>query len=104
MLAVQVLEGTMREQILLRQNSLYVEVITILQIFKKNIRKYKDKSCAAGDLDKQRTKGPPRIYFRCGFVDILISKCPKPPKDKDKLQKKIRFNESGNCGLQKKER
>ena len=49
----------MREQILIRQNALFVEVLTILQI-KKKIRKYKEKDRAAGDSYRQLTKNPPQ--------------------------------------------
>ena len=67
----------------------------------KNIRKDKQKSRTAGNSDKQQTKCTPQKQFRCGFVDHLIAKFPKPPKDNKKRQKKIRFSESGNCALQK---
>ena len=52
----------MKEQILFRQNALFLEVLTILQREKKK-KKYKGKSCAAGDLDKQQTERTPRKYL-----------------------------------------
>ena len=33
---------------------------------------------------QQRTERTPHKIFRCGYVDNLISKCPKPPKDNKK--------------------
>ena len=41
-------------------------------------------------------KRPPRKCFRCGSIDHLIAKCPKPPKDNEKWRKKVCFNEKGN--------
>ena len=38
----------------------------------------------------------PRKFFRCGSEDHMIAKCPKPPRDNDKRQKQVRFNEKGN--------
>ena len=38
----------------------------------------------------------------CGSLDHLIDKLPKPPKDNNKLQKKVSFNERGNHASQKK--
>ena len=67
----------------------------------KNIRKDKDKSRAASDSDKQRTERTPYNIFRCGSVDNLISKCPKPPKYNEKRRKQVHFNERGNRALQK---
>ena len=51
-------------------------------------------------MDKQQTKHTPRKYFRCEYVDHLITKFPKPPKDKYKRQKKVCSNERGNCALE----
>ena len=39
---------------------------------------------------------PPQKYFRCGSKDHMIPKCPNPPKDNEKRQKQVRFNEKGN--------
>ena len=55
-----------------------MEVLTILHIFLKSIRKDKEKSHAAGDLEKQWTEFIPRKCFRCGSEDHLIAKFPKP--------------------------
>ena len=52
-------------------------------------------------MDKQRTKCTPCKCFRCGPVDHLVSKCPKPPKYNEKQQKQVRFNERGNFASQK---
>ena len=35
--------------------------------------------------------------FICGSEDHLITKFPKPPKENEKRQKQVRFNEKGNC-------
>ena len=78
-----------------------MEVLIILQRIKKNIRKDNDKSCAAGDLYRQRNE---RVFckcFRCGSVDHLIAKCLKPPKDNKKQQNTFRFNERVNRVPQK---
>ena len=55
-----------------------------------------EKSRAAGDFEKQRTERTPQKCFRLVYVDHIISKCTKPPKDKNKRQKQVRFNERGN--------
>ena len=39
----------------------------------------------------------PRKCFICGTEDHMITTCPKPPKDNEKRQKQVRFNEKGNC-------
>ena len=54
--------------------------------------KDKEKYCTAGDSDKQQTECTPRKKFRCWSVDHLIYKCPKSPKDNEKLRKQVRFN------------
>ena len=40
---------------------------------------------------------PPRKCFRCGYEYHIIAKCPKPPKDNEKQQKQVHFNDKGNC-------
>ena len=67
----------------------------------KSIRKEKEKAHAAGDSDNKCTKRSPLKCFRCGYEDHLIAKFPKPPKYNEKRQKQVRFNERGNCALQK---
>ena len=67
----------------------------------KRIINYKDKACADGDLEKQRTELTPHTFFRCGYVDHLIDEYPKPPKDNKKGLKWVSFNEMGNRALQK---
>ena len=47
----------------------------------KILLKYKGKSRAASDLERQKIELPPRKFVRCGHVDHLICKCPKPGKD-----------------------
>ena len=37
-----------------------------------------------------------RKCFRCGSEDHMIAKCPKPPKNNEKRQKQVHFNEKGN--------
>ena len=54
-----------------------------------------------GDLEYRRTERTPRKCFRCGSEDPLIAKCPKPPKDNEKHQNQVRFNERGNHAEQK---
>ena len=67
----------------------------------KRIIKYKGKYRAAIDSDKQQTKRKPCKCFRCGYEYHQITKCPKPPKDHEKQQKKLCFSERGNCASQK---
>ena len=75
----------MRDQILFIQNTLFVEVITILQKNDlKRIRKDKGKDRVDSDSDKQRTERTPRKCFRCRSVDRIITKCPNPTKDNKK--------------------
>ena len=81
MTGVQVLVETMRDKRFLRQNALFVEVPAISEKCSKNIRKDNEKALSAGDPDKQQTKRTPHKCFRCGSVDNIIDKCPKPPKD-----------------------
>ena len=44
---------------------------------------------------------PTSYMLRCGYVDHLIAKCPKPPKYDDRLRDTIHFNERGNCAPEK---
>ena len=67
----------------------------------KRIRNYKEKYCASGDFDRQLSECTPRKRFRCGYIDHLIAKFLKPPKDNKKRQKNVRFNEIGNRESQK---
>ena len=76
-----------RENIVLAKFTL-LEVLTILFKKIKRIRKDKEKARVAGDLYKRRTQRTTCKYFKCGYEDHLISKCPKPPKDNEKRQKK----------------
>ena len=74
-----------------------MEVLITLQ---KNVSKGLDwktkKSSAAGASDNRRTERTSRKCFSCISEDHIIAKCPKPPKDNEKRQKKLRFNETGN--------
>ena len=54
-----------------------------------------------GDSDKQRTERTPCKCFRCRYVDNLIAKCPKPPKDNEKRLNQVYLSERGNCASQK---
>ena len=65
-------------------------------MFFNRIRKEKEKSCAVDALDNRQTERTPRKCFKCGYGDPLIAKHPKPPKDNEKRQKKVLFNEKGN--------
>ena len=77
MTAAQVLVKITRERILFRKNAVFVEVLTILQIFFKRIRKDKEKSHAAGDLEKRSTERTTHKCLRCGSEDQLLAKYPK---------------------------
>ena len=57
----------------------------------------KGKYRADGGLEKHT----PCKCFICVYVDHLISKCPKPPKDNYKRQNTVRFNERCNHTSQK---
>ena len=96
MTEVQVLVKIVREQILPRQNALFLEVLTILQ---KQIQKYKkgngESLCGCGS-EKLRTERTPRKCFRCGSEDKIIDECPKPPKDNKKKRRQFHFIERGN--------
>ena len=50
-----------------------------------------------GDFYRQRTEHAPLKCFKCGPVDHLIVKIPKPPKDNNKRLKNVRFKKRGNC-------
>ena len=67
----------------------------------QRIRKDKGKYCADGDSEKQWTERTPHKYFRCGSEGHLIAKCPKQPKDNEKQQNQVCFNERVNRSLQK---
>ena len=99
--AYQVVVKMVREKILYRQSVIFVEVLTILQIFSKRIRKEKGKSRVAGDLDNRRTEHTPRKCFRYGSEDHLIAKFLKPPKDNNKQQNQVCFSERANRSSQK---
>ena len=78
--------GIVNEHIMFRQSAHFVEVLITLQ--KKNSKgsdRKRKKSCAAGDSDNRQTERTPQKCFRCGSEDHLIEKCPKPPKDNEKL-------------------
>ena len=49
-------------------------------------------------MSDKNSDRPARKYFRCGSKDHLIAKCPKPPKDGEKKNKKVSFKdkERGN--------
>ena len=62
----------------------------------KSIRQEQEKYRAAGHSDNRGTEHTPRKCFRCGYQDHLIEKCPKPPKENEKQQKEVHFNEKYN--------
>ena len=68
----------------------------------KRIRKEKEKARAVDVSDNRRTERTPRKFFRCGSEYHMIEKCPKRPKDNEKRQKQVRFNEKGNYVFQPK--
>ena len=63
----------------------------------KRKRNDREKFRTADNQDKQRTEHTPR----CGYVDHIIAKFPKPPKDNKKQWKQVRLNERGNPASQK---
>ena len=58
----------------------------------KRIRNDKEIARAAGDSDMQRTEHTPCKCFRYKYLNHLIDKCLKPPKDNEKKQKQVCFN------------
>ena len=90
----------MRRQTLSIKSAHIVDLITILwkKCF-KNIRKEKEKARSAGTSSNKNSDRPARKYFRCRSEDHMITKCTKPPKDKEKKNgKKESFQdkEKGN--------
>ena len=77
-----------------------MEVPTI-QRKKIRIRKDEEKSRAFGGLEKRKTELTPHKCFWYLYVDHIFAKYPRPNKDKKKWQNQVRFNERGNCALQK---
>ena len=71
--------------------------------FFKRIRKEKEKARTVDVTSNRQMKRTPQIWFRCGSENHIIAKCPKPPKDNEKRQKQVLFNEKGNraCGNSK---
>ena len=73
-----------------------MEVIIILRIFFKRIRKEKEKARAVDVSSNRNSERPPWKCFRCGSEDHIIAKCPKPPKDDKKWLNQVSFNENVN--------
>ena len=73
-----------------------MEVQITLQKKIKRIRKEKEKTCAVDASDNIRTESTSCKCSRCVSEEHLISKCPKPPKDKEKQRNQVRFNEKGD--------
>ena len=63
----------------------------------KRIRKEKEKARAVDVSSNRNSERPPRKCFRCGSEYHMIAKFHKSPKDNEKRQKQVRFNEKGNC-------
>ena len=61
----------------------------------KRIRKEKEKARAVDVSSNRNPERPPCKCFRCGSEYHMIAKCPKPPKDNEKRQMQVRFNEKG---------
>ena len=61
------------------------------------IRKEKEKARAVDVSSNISMERPPPKCFRCGSEDHIITKFPNPPKDNEKRQKQVCFNEKGNC-------
>ena len=55
-----------------------------VEFFFKKIRKDKEKARSAEASSNKNSDRTARKCFRCGSVDHLIAKCPKPPKDGEK--------------------
>ena len=55
-----------------------------------------EKARAVDVSSNRNSERPPRKCFRCGYEDHMIKKCPKPPKDNEKRQRQVCFNEKGN--------
>ena len=62
----------------------------------KNIRKEKEKARSAGTSSNKNSDRPARKCFRCGSEDHMITKCPKPPKYREKIRKSEKSKEKGN--------
>ena len=60
------------------------------------IRKEKEKSRAVDVSSNRNSECPHRKCFRCGSEDHMIAKCPNTPKENDKRQRQVRFNEKVN--------
>ena len=63
----------------------------------KSIRKEKDKARAVDVSSNRHLERPPRKCFTCGSEDHMISKFPEPPKDNEKRQMQVHFNEKCYC-------
>ena len=55
-----------------------------------------EESRAVDASSNKNLERPPRKCFRCGSEDHMIKKCPKLPKDNEKRQNQVRFNEKCN--------
>ena len=62
----------------------------------EKIRKEKEKSCAAGTSSNKNSDRPDQKCYRCGSEDHMIAKCPKPPRDSEKISKSECSKEKGN--------
>ena len=60
-----------------KQIAHFVEVLITLQIFFKKLRKEKEKSRAVDVSSYRQMERTPRKFFRCGYEDHMIAKCPK---------------------------
>ena len=67
-----------------------------VEFFSKKIRKEKEKSRSAGTSSNKNSDCPPRKFFRCESEDHMIAKCPKTPKDSEKIRKSEKSKEKGN--------
>ena len=62
----------------------------------KRIRKEKEEARAVDVSSNRNSERPPCKCFRCGSEDHMIAKCPNLPKDNEKRQKQVHFNERVN--------
>ena len=62
----------------------------------KRIRKEEVNARVVDVSSNRQMERTPQKRFRCGSEDHMIAKCTNPPKDNEKQQKQVRFNEKCN--------
>ena len=89
MTAAQVLVEIVREHMMFRQSTNFVEVLIICRKSFKRTRKEKEKSRAVDVSDNRRTERMPRKCIICVSEDHMIAKFPKPAKDNEKRRNQV---------------